>query len=284
MQSRNELCGCRSGAKYKKCCGRFSLQELTSKLSEFVASNRRKERLIERGLKMLTKCEVNAKVSYLCLVNPQPTVEGLIGWIVVGNNVPADEREAVVTRRVFAGFLPVGCLRLEVEWCMIVDGALVPEEFHAEYVAFARQEMTVIAKTMDGKLDHNDSWMTPVAWSERSYPGHPVKPRKPGTIKIEVDIQRRSVRIISEPLASYLDMPIDDDMIDGKSHEGDVIFVARHVIEALKQAGPPNGTVTGDMFELYLVRAEGTPKLLARTKAEATPHGITGEFGMGGIA
>jgi hypothetical protein len=284
MQSRNEPCGCRSGKKYKKCCGRFSLQELTGKLSEFASSNRRKERMIERGLKLLTECEGNAKVVFLCLVNPQPTVDGLIDWTVVGNSVPEDEREAVVTRRVIAGFLPMGCLRHGMKWCMILDRALVPEEYQAEYVAFARREMNVIAGTMDGNVDHHDSWTTPVAWSDRSYPGQPAKPRRPGTIKIEVDIQKRSVRIISQPLSSYLDMPIDEDMIEGKSHEADAIFVAQHVIEALKYAGPPNGTVTGDMVEIYLMRAEGTPKLLARTNAMDISRGITGEYGMGGSA
>ena len=66
------------------------------------------------------------------------------------------------------------------------------------------------------------------------YPGQPVKQRTPGTVKIEVDIQNRSVRIVSEPLCSRLDLPIDDDMVTATDEE-DAIYVARHVMAALEQ-------------------------------------------------
>jgi hypothetical protein len=284
MESRNDLCGCHSGAKYKKCCGRFSLQEMTSKLSEFAANNRKKDRLIERGLKMLTRYAVNPERDYLCLVNPKQDAEGLIAWTIVGGSIPADEREAVVTRRVLAGYLPVGCLLRNPDWSMMLDKSLVPEELHAVYVAFARLEMGFIAKTIDGQVDHNDGSITPLKWSDRGYPGQPIKPRKPGTIKIEVDMRNRSIRFISEPLNSHLDMPIDDDMIEGENDEDAAMFVAQDIMAALEEIPQPEGTVLGDMFEVYLMEAEGTPKLLARTESEAISYGLTGGFGMGGAA
>jgi hypothetical protein len=257
---------------------------MSSKLSEFAANNRRKDRLIERGLKMLTKYAVNPTHDYLCLVNPKQDAEGCIDWTVVGKSVPADEREAVVTRRVLAGYLPIGCLLRSPDWGMILDKSFVPEELHAVYVAFARLEMTFIAATIDGKMDKNDSWTTPVDWSDRSYPGQPVKPRKPGTIKIDVDIQNRSVRITSEPICGYMDLPIEDDQFDGGSDEHDALYVALDIIEAHGQVQPPKGAVRGDVYEVSLIRADATPKLLTRISAEGNPNGLTGEFGMGGIA
>jgi hypothetical protein len=257
---------------------------MTSKLSEFAANNRRKDRLIERGLKMLTKYTVDTTHHHLCLANPKQDAEGSIGWTIVGRSIPADEREAVVTRRVLAGYLPLGCLLRNPDWSMMLDKSLVPEELHAVYVAFARMEMSLIAKALDGKAEPEDSVMSPVEWSERSYPGHPIKPRKPGTINIDVNIEKRSVRIISEPIGGYLDLPFDDDMLEGQSDEDDAIYVARHVIDALEQVPQPKGPVRGDIFEVSVIRTEGTPKLLARINAEGRLDGLTGEFGMGGNA
>jgi hypothetical protein len=284
MESRNDPCGCHSNKKYKKCCGRFSLGEMTEKLSEFAANNRRKNKLVEQGLKMLRNCEATAKVAYLCLVNPKPNFEGFIDWTVVDKGIPGDEQEAVATRRVLAGYIPLGCLLRSPNWRMILDKSFVPDEIHDIYVAFARMELNFIAATIDSKVDQNDGSITPLKWSDRSYPGQPLKPRQPGTIKIEVDLKNRSVRIISEPLASHLDMPFDDDMIDGKSNEEDAIYVARHVMAALEQIPLPEGMVPGDIFEVYLMESEGNPKLLARINAEGRHDGLTGGYGMGGNA
>ncbi len=38
-QGRNELCACGSRKKYKKCCGRFTLDEMASKLAAYAAAN-----------------------------------------------------------------------------------------------------------------------------------------------------------------------------------------------------------------------------------------------------
>ena len=38
-QGRNEVCGCGRGKKYKKCCGRLTLEEMMCKLSAYAASN-----------------------------------------------------------------------------------------------------------------------------------------------------------------------------------------------------------------------------------------------------
>lgn len=263
----------------------FSAAEMTRTLSEFAASNTRKAKLIELGLRMLKMSESTDKAAFLCLVNPKPTVEGTIDWTVLGKGIPADEREAVVTRRVFAGYLPVGCcLQQGSGWGMVVDKAFVPEDLQDIYVAFARVEMFLIAKTLDGKAEPEDSAMFPVAWSDRSYPGQPVKPRKPGTFRVEVDIPNRSMRVVN-PFNRSFDLPLDEDFIEGADEERDAIYAAQHVIAALGEAPPPKGTTPGDVFEIYLMRAEGTPKLLACVPAEvAVPSGMTGMFGMGGAA
>jgi hypothetical protein len=52
-QGRNERCACGRGKKFKKCCGRFTLEELTSSLSALVRSNLRKDKLIDCSLKMM---------------------------------------------------------------------------------------------------------------------------------------------------------------------------------------------------------------------------------------
>jgi hypothetical protein len=283
MESRNDPCGCHSNKKYKKCCGRFSLGEMTEKLSEFAANNRRKNKLVEQGLKMLRNCEATAKVAYLCLVNPKPNFEGFIDWTVVDKGIPGDEQEAVATRRVLAGYIPLGCLLRNPNWSMVLDKSFVPEELHDVYVAFARMEMNFIAATVDGKVDQNDGSISPVKWSDRSYPGQPLKPRTPGTFKVEVDVKNRSIRVI-DTFDRYLDMPIDDDMLESQSEDDDAIYVARHAIAALEQAGPQNGTVRGDILEVYLVQAEGTSKLLGRALAEGSHEGLIGEYGMGGNA
>ena len=152
MQEQNELCGCHSGAKYGACCGRFSPEETASKLGNFIGNHRRKNTMIKLGLKLLAAREAIATERYLCLANPKPDAEGFIDWTVVEKSIPADEQGAVVTRRVLAGYLPLGCLLRNPEWSMILDKSLVPEELHDVYIAFARTEMNFIAATIDGKL------------------------------------------------------------------------------------------------------------------------------------
>jgi hypothetical protein len=258
---------------------------MASKLGNFIGNYRRKNKMIKLGLNMLAACEASAAKAHLCLANPKPDAEGFIDWTVVPKDLPNDEREAVVTRRVLAGYLPLGCLlRKGDNLRMVIDKTCVPADLRDVYVAFARMEMNFIAATIDGKVNPDDGALKPFYFSDLSYPGQPVKPRKPGTIKVEVDIRNRSVRIISEPIASCLDLPIDDDMLDGQSEEGDAIYVAGHVIEALENVPPPKGTVRGDILEVYLVQAEGTPKFLARAVAEGSHEGLIGEFGMGGNA
>jgi hypothetical protein len=69
-QGRNKICGCGSGKKFKKCCGRFTLEQISSKLAAFAAGNSQKNKLIERSLKFLKACEVNGGGAVLVLVDP----------------------------------------------------------------------------------------------------------------------------------------------------------------------------------------------------------------------
>src|ERR1700758_5844362 len=109
-QGRNELCGCGRGKKYKKCCGRFTLQEMTAKLAAYATANKQKNRLIERSLKFLKACEIDGNGAFLVLVDPV-IKEDIIAWSLLGGrSVTDDVREAVVTRRIVAGYLPVCCL------------------------------------------------------------------------------------------------------------------------------------------------------------------------------
>ena len=52
-----------------------------------------------------------------------------------------------------------------------------------------------------------------------------------------------------------------------KNDTDDVLFIARHVIEAAKRAPPPKGFVEGDKFEVWQVVPEGGNKLLAADAA-----------------
>ena len=72
-QGRNELCGCGRGKKYKKCCGRFTLQEMTAKLAAYAATNKQKNKLIERSLKFLKACEIDGsgRVPHPCQSGPE---------------------------------------------------------------------------------------------------------------------------------------------------------------------------------------------------------------------
>jgi len=273
LQGRNEICGCGRGRKYKKCCGRFTFQELLYKLSAYAAANKRKDKLIERSLKFLRSCEVNGGGASLILVDPV-TKEDIVSWTCLGGKeFPQDEREAVVTRRILAGYLPIGCLvedkSAESGCCAVIDATLVEEECRDEFVAFARIEANTIAGTMNGEMSKEDSWMTAVPWGDRSYPGTPPKPRPAGTIRIEVDIPKRIVTTEWERLGA-MEFPINEEYVT-ENELNDVIDTARHVIAALEQVDPPKRVVAGDKIEIYQVVADGTPKLLAVKEVKSAP-------------
>ena len=131
-QGRNELCGCGRRKKYKKCCGRFTLEEMTAKLAAYAAANRNKNSLIERSLKFLKACEIDGSGALLVLVNPV-VKDDVIGWTTLGGReIEQDVREAVVTRRILAGYLPL-CVLVEDKssesGCRaVIDATLVSEE------------------------------------------------------------------------------------------------------------------------------------------------------------
>src|SRR5947209_7085089 len=136
-QARNQKCGCGSGEKLKKCCGRFTLEQVSSKLAAFAAGNNQKNKLIERSLEFLRACEVNGSGAVLVLANPVVR-EQLVDWTGVGGrNLPDDEREAIVTRRILAGHLPICCLvedtSLQSGWRAVIDASMVPDECRDEF-------------------------------------------------------------------------------------------------------------------------------------------------------
>jgi hypothetical protein len=273
LQGRNEICGCGRGRKYKKCCGRFTFQEMLDQLSAYAAANRQKNKLIERSLKFLKRCEVNTGGALLILVNPV-TKEDIVSWTCIGGSkVPQDEREAVVTRRVLAGYLPIGCLvedkSEESGWVAAIDATLVEEEYRDEFVAFAHIEADTIAKTFKGEMSKENSWMMAVPWGDLSFPGMPPKPRPAGTIRIEVNIPKRIVTTVWERLGA-MEFPINEEYITD-NELNDVIDTARHLVAALERFDPPERLVAGDKIEIYQVVSDGTPKLIAVTEIRSAP-------------
>jgi hypothetical protein len=285
FQGRNEMCGCGRDKKYKKCCGRFTFEELLTKLSAYTATNKQKDKLIERSLKFLKECEVNGGGAFLILVNPV-TKEDIIDWTSLsGSKVAPDVSEAVLTRRILAGYLPIGCLvedkSVESGWHAVIDATLVTEECRDEFVTFAQIEANVVAKTFNGAMSKEDSWMTTIPWGDLSYPGMPMKPRPAGTIRIEVNIPKRTMTTVWTMVGGSMEFPLSEELITGNDSD-DIIYEARHVIEVLKQVNPPKGLVDGDKVEVWQMVTDGENKLLATTEVHITPPLIRSEFDVKG--
>ena len=282
---RNELCGCGRGKKYKKCCGRFTLREMLAKLSAYAAANKQKNKLIERSLKFLKACEIDGSGAFLVLVNPVPK-DDIIQWTFLGGRtVERDVREAVVTRRILAGYLPMCCLvedkSIQSGWRGVIDATLIAEECRDEFVAFARQEAEIVAKTFDGKMPQEDSWMTAVPWDDLSYPGMPTKRRPAGTIKIEVNIPQRKITTAWEMLGGSMEFQFPNEDVTGNDAE-DVLYEAHHIIEALKRVDPPKRFVDGDKVEIWQVVSDGENKLLGSVSVRVTPSLTRSEFDVKG--
>lgn len=275
-QGRNELCGCGRGKKYKKCCGRFTLQDMTAKLAAFAAANKQKNKLVERSLKFLQLCEKGGGVALLILVDPV-VKDDIVSWTNIGGRgVGRDVREAVVTRRVLAGYLPMCCLVEDKSeptgWHAVVDETLVAEEWRDEYIAFALEEAKMVANTLNGNLAKEDSWMTPTPWEDLNYPGMPLKPRPAGTIRIEVNIPSRTITTMWGRIGSMTFAFPEEDLTGNDAR--DVVYEARHVIEALKTTDPPKRLVDGDKVEIWQVVPDGGKRLLASLNVRAS-HPLT---------
>lgn len=285
IQGRNELCGCGRGKKFKKCCGRFTLEEMLAKLSAYAAANKQKNKLIERSLKFLRACEIDGSGAFLVLVNPVPK-DDIIQWTFLGGRkVEQDVREAVVTRRILAGYLPMCCLvedkSIKSGWRGVIDATLVGEECRDEFVAFARQEAEIVAKTFDGKMPDEDSWMTAVPWDDLSYPGMPAKRRPAGTIRIEVNVPSRKITTVWEMVGGSMEFTFSDEDVTGNDLD-DVMNEAHHMIEALKQVDPPKQVVDGDKVEIWQVVPDGEKKLLGSVAIHVTPSLTRSEFDVRG--
>lgn len=280
-QGRNELCGCGRGKKYKKCCGRFTLQEMTAKLAAYAVTNKQKNKLIERSLKFLKACEIDGSGAFLILVDPI-LKEDMIDWTLLGGrSVTLDVREAVVTRRILAGYLPMCCLvedkSIASGWRGVIDATLVVEECRDEFVALARQEVELVAKTLDGKMPKEDAWMDAMPWEDLSYPGMPLKPRPAGTIRIEVNIAKRTITTVWEMLHGSMEFEFPQEHLTGDDLD-DVLDEARHAVEALKRVNPPKQLVDGDTVEIWQVVSDGEKNLLGSLQIRLSPLLTRSEF------
>ena len=284
IQGRNEPCACGSGKKYKKCCGRFTLEEMTAKLAAYAAANKQKNKLIERSLGFLKSCETEGGRAFLVLVNPVMK-DDIIDWAVVGGRTEQDVREAIVTRRILAGYLPLYCLvedkSEESGWRGVIDAELLGEDCRDEFVAFAQLEGQVIAHTLRGKMPKEDAWMEAMPWEDMTYPGMPLKPRPAGTIRIEVNIAKGTITIVSEPVRGSMEIEFTPDHLTGDDID-DALFEARHVIEALRRFDPPKGLVDGDRVEIWQVVPEGEKKLLLSMTMPVTPWLTRSDFDVHG--
>lgn len=281
VQGRNELCGCGRGKKFKKCCGRFTLPEILAKLAAYAAANKQKNKLIERSLKFLKACEIDGGGAFLILVNPVMK-DDIVDWTSLGGReIQQDVREAVVTRRILAGYLPVACLvedkSVQSGWRGVIDATLVGEECRDEFVAFARQEAEIVAKTFNGEMSKEDSWFSGVPWSDLSYPGMPPKPRPAGTIKIEVNVPNRTITTVWTMVGRAMEFSFPEEHLTGNDTE-DALDEARHVVEALKRVDPPKRFVDGDRVEIWQVVPEGENKLLGSLQIHLTPLLTRSEF------
>ena len=197
-----------------------------------------------------------------------------------------DEREAIVTRRILAGHLPICCLvedtSLQSGWRAVVDASMVPEECRDEFVAFARSEAVIVGKQFKDALSGVETPVTPVRWEDRTYPGLPVKKRPAGTIRIEVDIQQRAITTVWSMLGAQ-QFPIRDEHVTGNDVE-DVLHIARHVVAALERIDPPGQLVDGDQIEIWQTVQDGESKLLAGVKVNEVSPPAQNELGVNGGA
>ena len=114
-------------------------------------------------------------------------------------------------------------------------------------------------------------------WEELSYPGMPLKPRHKGTIKIEVNIPKRTITTVWEMLHCSMDFQFPEEDVTGNDVD-DVVYAARHIIEAIKQVNPPQRFVDGDRVEIWQVVEEGGNRLLGSLQIHVTPSLTRSEF------
>jgi len=247
--------------------------QILQKLAAFARANKQKNRLIEHSLQFLKACGTKGPTVFLILVDPV-IKDGFIDWTCVRADKDHDVCEALVTRRILAGCLPACCLiedkSAEEGWSVFVDDTLVPEEYRTEFMTFAQNEATVIAKTFNGKLSREDSSMTELPWEDLSYPGMPPKPRQSGTIRIEVNLHERTIRVVWAMVGKSWQRSFPEEHITGNDI-ADVDFQARFAFEALKHVDPPKQFVRGDHVEIWHTIPDGEKKLIGTTDIEFTP-------------
>jgi hypothetical protein len=97
-----------------------------------------------------------------------------------------------------------------------------------------------------------------------------MKPRPAGTIRIEFNISERTITTVWTMVGKMMEFPIPEEDIPGNDLE-DIIYEARHLIEALKRVNPPKQLVDGDRVEIWQMVTDGANKLLEIVEVRATP-------------
>jgi hypothetical protein len=152
-------CICGSGKKSKRCCGRFTFQELTDRLTAWAEGNRRKDLLVEKSLAFLANAGDGAA---LVMVKPKPSKDGLVAWTHV--TWKEEEKETVIRLRVLNGYLPMCCLIRDIKtrsgYAVEIPLNIVDENVRDEFVAYGIMQAHVQVNTLTGKLNLLDSWFT----------------------------------------------------------------------------------------------------------------------------
>jgi hypothetical protein len=74
-----------------------------------------------------------------------------------------------------------------------------------------------------------------------------------------------------------MDLQFPEEDVTGNDVD-DVVYAARHIIEALKQVNPPQRFVDGDWVEIWQVVEEGENRLLGSLQIHVTPSLTRSEF------
>lgn len=254
------------------------MAQMLAKLGSYASQNKEKHLLIERALKFLSICAQDSP-SILLLVNPVPTNGDILDSTLVGSATTMEDREALVTRRVLAGYLPVACLARDESptpnWRATIDPTIVPRGCRDEFVAFAQIEADITIAGFKGKISKNDYWNTAVPWEHTIYPGLPLS-RKAGTIRIEVNLGDRTMTVVWTMADKFSQKSCEELMLTGDETQ-DINCVARHAIEGLRRCDPPMRCVDGDSIEVWKVVTEVERTLLFTEEVNVAADAVSNE-------
>ena len=147
--------------------------ELVAKFAAYAAAQKIKE-TIRRSMKLLDEVLRRGGRGSVVLVKVGPGSPPDISWTATGGrDVKRDAHKALITRRVFDGYFPIGTLHVgeDEQWRSGIWPQLVSEEFRDEYLTFAPRELHIVACMMQGKDVGGEYSVTPVTREEMSFAG-----------------------------------------------------------------------------------------------------------------